>query len=97
MKNNSFNLIKRNDGALLLLIFENEYLKENVFFQINKDRKSLKLIYPDNRNLIFDNIDKKIIRCLSSKKNVLVSEIDNNNRNNSSGEITSSYFMKKIA
>ena len=96
MKNNSFNLIRRNDGALLLLIFENEYLKENVFFQINKDKKSLKLIYPDNKNLIFDDIDKKILRCLSSKKNVLVSEIDNKN-NYSSGEITNSYFMKKIA
>jgi hypothetical protein len=50
MKNNSFNLIKRNDGALLILIFENKYLKDNVFFKINKDNKSLKLIYPENKN-----------------------------------------------
>lgn len=96
MKNNRFNLIKRNDGALLLLIFENKYLKDNVFFQINKEKNILKLIYPDNKNVIFEDIDKKILRCLSSKKNVLVSEVDNKN-NYSSGEITSSYFMKKIA
>lgn len=96
MKNDSFNLIRRNDGALLLLIFENKYLKDNVFFQVNKEKNILKLIYPDNKNVIFKNIDKKILRCLSSKKNVLVSEVDNKN-NYSSGEITSSYFMKKIA
>lgn len=96
MKNNCFNLIRRNDGALLLLIFENKYLKNNVFFHIDKEENILKLIYPDNKNVIFNNIDKKILRCLSSKKNILVSEIDNN-KNYSSGEITSSYFMKKIA
>lgn len=96
MKNNSFNLIRRNDGALLLLIFENKYLKDNVFFQVNKEKSVLKLIYPENKNVIFKNIDKKILRCLSSKKNILVSEVDNKN-NYSSGEITNSYFMKKIA
>jgi hypothetical protein len=96
MKNNSFNLIKRNDGALLILIFENKYLKDNVFFKINKDNKSLKLIYPENKNVIFDNIDNRILRCLSSKRNILVSEIDNRD-NYSSGEITSSYLMKKKA
>lgn len=93
--NTNYNLIQRDDGALLLLIFENEYEKENVYFTVSKATNKLKLIYPNNKNIIISGVKKEAMRALCSRKKVLVSELDNKG-DVSNGEITDCYYMEKI-
>lgn len=94
MTHDTFNLIRRDDGALLLLMFKNDYSKENVFFKISSKDKKLKIIYPENKNIIFNEISNNILRRIKSKNKILVTEIFEDN-NFSNGELSSTYYMKR--
>jgi hypothetical protein len=54
----------------------------------------MKLIYPNNNNVILTNLNKSVLRALKSKKKILVSEVDNDN-DVSNGSIADCYFMEK--
>lgn len=92
MKNNNFNLIVRSDGQMLLIIFENEYKKNNVKFNIINN--NLQIIYI-NGTITFNKLSKQIKEKISETENILVTEVDYK-KNISNGTIIDTYTMKKL-
>jgi predicted ribosome-associated RNA-binding protein Tma20 len=91
MNNYGFDIIKRkNDGQVAVLIFENEYKKEDVTYEVNRINKSFKIIYTDGE-IFFEEIEDNILNLLKGLSLILITEFNVDNNKSSSGKPVNVY------
>lgn len=76
-KENLCNIIIREDEEVLLLIYENNYAKENVEYITSISNKQLRIFYSENEYVDYFNIDLNILNILKNKKEILIVEVFN--------------------
>jgi hypothetical protein len=95
--NSSFDIIKRSeDGKILVVLYENPFVKKDVYFQIDNIKKTFKLMYPNNSVITFEEVNDNILHCLKRKSTVLVVEVADKD-GFSNGDIVDSYKMERRA
>lgn len=90
---NTFDLIVNQKGELIIVLFENNYKKENITFSFNKIEKWIKISYNEENFVFFKNVHIKLLNLIDKMNEINVLEIGVEDV----GNVVSEYkmFLKK--
>lgn len=72
---NLCNIIIREDNEVLLLIYQNNYSKDNVEYLTSTSKKQLRIFFSEENFVDYFNINIDILNILKNKNEILVAEI----------------------
>lgn len=91
---NLCNIIIREDNEVLLLIYENSYLKDNVEYLTSIKSKQLRIYFSQEDYIDYSDINPEVLNILKQKNEILIAEI-NKKLSFTDGTISNVYNAKR--
>ncbi len=91
---NLCNIIIREDNEVLLLIYENSYLKDNVEYLTSIKSKQLRIYFSQEDYIDYSDINTEVLNILKQKNEILIAEI-NKKLSFTDGTISNVYNAKR--
>ena len=90
INNDSFDLITNKNGEVVFFIYKNNYIKKNVFFDIDLSHNNLYFMYNNRQIISFKNVSLNILNLIKNKPKITINEVSRVEE-----KITSTYLVSK--